>query len=156
MEFTVEIRKLSSDFAISYPPKDYPELLLKQGRPYTCLLLKTDYDFYICIPFRSSINHKYAYMFRNTKRSRITKSGLDYTKMVLLKNQTFLSNDNVVVDTDEYKETIMHIEIIAKEAVSYLESYINHVKGKVILNKNEFDRRYKYSTLAYFHKIIFE
>ncbi len=81
-------------------------------------------DYYICIPFRSHIRHKNAFLFHGTERSKRTQSGLDYTKIVLIdkmKYHDYMDAKNVVVDQDEYREV---------------------------------QRKYQYSTLPYFHDIM--
>lgn len=92
MDYDVEIRLLSQKFADDYPEKSFPELMLKHGRPYTCLLIDTHEDYFICVPFRSSITHNTAFLFKNTQRSKRSRSGLDYTKMALIKNLDYIDN----------------------------------------------------------------
>lgn len=154
MDCKVEIYQLSAEFMRDYPAEKYPELMCKWGRPYSCLLIETMFDYYICIPYRSSIRHKNAYLFKGTERSQRTKSGLDYTKMVLIQKKIYLNSKNVVVDQDEYTETVRNIRKIAEDAVGYLEGYIQHVNGTHVLHPREYARRYQYSTLLYFHDIM--
>lgn len=40
---------------------------------------------YICVPFRSHIHHKNAFLFKNTERLKTDSSGLDYSKTVLIR-----------------------------------------------------------------------
>lgn len=63
MEFDVKIYQLSSDFQKDYPTGRYPELMCKKGRPYSCLLVDLHQDYFICIPYRSSIQHNNAFLF---------------------------------------------------------------------------------------------
>ena len=86
MDFVADVYQLTQDFMNDYPEASYPELMHKLGRPYSCLLVDTHYDYYICIPFRSHINHKNSFMFHGTQRSMRSKSGLDYTKIILTQN----------------------------------------------------------------------
>lgn len=69
--------------------------------------------FFICIPYRTEINHKYAFHF---------------------------------------SETMVNLERIKKEALAFVEDYVEHVKGTRVLHKKEFYRRYVFSPLKYFHK----
>lgn len=64
MNYLSQVYLLSAKFVQDYPSSAYPELLHKPGRPYTCLLIDTHDGFFICVPFRSSINHKYAFFFK--------------------------------------------------------------------------------------------
>ncbi len=66
MECDSELSLLSSKFTQDYPPAAYPELMHKYGRPYTCLLIETHDDYFICVPFRSFIGHKKVFLFTGT------------------------------------------------------------------------------------------
>lgn len=87
MEFKSKLSLLSSKFIHDYPSASYPELFHKHGRPYTCLLVDSHDDYFICIPFRSSIGHKNAFMFTGTARSQKMKSGLDYFENLKIGNR---------------------------------------------------------------------
>ena len=154
MEYDVDIQILSEQFLNAYPPALYPELLKKSGRPYVCLLIDTHDGYLICIPFRSSIQHKNAYMFRSTERSKKSRSGLDYSKAVLIRNAAFLSNETAVVDQDEYTEAVRNLRKIVSEITDYIDTYVNHINGTKIIHPREFLRKYAYSTLPYFHDIL--
>lgn len=154
MNFDYEIYRLSPEFLIDYPKEKYPELLIKPARPYNCLLVDLHTDYFLCIPFRSNINHNNAYMFKNTARSIKSKSGLDYSKMVIIKESRYLHASNVIVDNDEYVETVKHIKEIVSDTVFYLDTYIGHINGTSPLHPKEYDRRYRFSTLPYFNDII--
>lgn len=149
-DFDFQVRHLSSDFYNDYPLEVFHELLDKDRRSYNCLLIQSKYDYFICIPYRSEIRHRNAFKFRNTIRSSQHSSGLDYSKMVIVKNKDYLSGE-ALVDDDEYKETVINISRITEEANKYIDDYINHYNGTHILHDREFDRKYKFSTLMYFH-----
>ena len=126
--------------------------MYKQARPYNCLLIDSHNDYFICIPYRTSINHNNAFHFKNSQRSRKAKSGLDYSKIVIIKDTSYLANSNAIIDQDEYRETFVNMDRITREALSYVDKYILHTKGEVILHRNEYERLYRFSTLKYFHK----
>ena len=155
MEYNNIVHLLSPDFVRDYPPSIYTEILHKQERPYTCLLIDSHDDYFICVPFRSSINHKNAFLFRGTARSRQSKSGLDYSKIVIINNEDYIDfRKPAVVDGDEYIEMVANLPMIASKACSYVDSYISHVRGTALLHPREFARRYRYSTLPYFHNVM--
>lgn len=154
MDYDVEVLLLSSQFAADYPSTTYPELMHKHGRPYTCLLIDTHQDYFICIPFRSSISHSNAYIFQNTQRSQTTRSGLDYSKIAIIKDTAYLDDTPAVVDQDEYKEAMTNLEKIAQQALKYVDDYIAHKNGTNILHHREYDRKYRFSTLPYFDDIL--
>ena len=83
----------------------------KKQRAYNCLLFETHYTYFICIPFRSEISHPYAYHLKKSKRSQKHKSGLDYSKIVIIKNKNYVGNKDAVIEqgnwmTENLKEDI--------------------------------------------------
>ena len=114
-------------------------------------MFQTHYNYYICVPYRTEISHSYAYRFKNSQRSRKHKSGLDYTKIVIISDSRYIDDKIITIDKVEYKETIYHFSKIKQQALEYVEKYIAHVKGTNQLSHQEFNRRYNYSTLKYFH-----
>lgn len=46
---------------------------------------------------------------------------------------------------------MIHLEKIKAEALQFVEEYINHQKGINKLNEKEYERRYHFSSLQYFH-----
>lgn len=147
-----QILKLSTKFYQAYPNPPYREILKKKQRAYNCLLFQSHYDYFICIPYRSEISHSYSYRFQSTKRSQKHKSGLDYTKIVILTNIDYIDNVNAIIDKDEFKQTMIHLEQIKTEALQFVEDYVAHQKGEKMLHIKEFERRYHFSPLPYFHK----
>ena len=135
--FDYQILNLTDQFYSDYPVQSYDELIRKNSRPYNCLLLQSHYGYFICIPYRSHINHPYAYKFKNSVRSKNTKSGLDYSKIVII----------------NHKETRDKIEYIKNDAQKYIDDYVDYLSGKLTkYDSREFERKYQYSTLKYFHK----
>lgn len=111
---------------------------------------------YICVPFRSHIHHKNAFLFKNTERSKADSSWLDYSKTVLIRPEDYDKYliENAVVDTDEYKAVRMNIYKIEKQISKYIEGYVKSVSDFENADKKSFERKYKYSTLKYFHDIL--
>ena len=155
MEYTAEIYSLSPQFYTAYPAAQYPEILIKQGRPYSCLLIEYLDDLFLCIPFRSYVRHKYAYHFKQSVRSRQRRSGLDYTKLVLIQNDAYLDTATpAVVDQDEYKEAVQNLPRIVQEVYAYLSDYKDDLNGVKPLHPREWQRRYGMSTLPYFNHFL--
>lgn len=149
--FDFQILKLSKDFYRYYDKVNFPEILLKSGRSYNCLLIQSHYGYFICIPYRSEINHPFAFKFKNTKRSKKHNSGLDYTKIIIIDKPEFITSKSSVIDKDEYMKTKRFINVIKSEAMAYVDNYINHMKNIKMIEAKEFDRKYRRSTLKYFH-----
>lgn len=152
MVYDFEIYLLSNSFYDNYPLSSYPELMYKNSRPYNCLLIDSHDDYFICVPYRTSINHNNAFHFKKSKRSRNSKSGLDYSKIVIIKDSAYLSSEKAVIDQDEYRETIQNLEQIVSEVLAYVNVYIKHVTGNELIHDSEFNRIYRFSTLKYFRK----
>ena len=150
-ESDCQILKLTTDFYAAYPSRLYKELLEKRQRAYNCILFQSHYGYFICVPYRTEINHKYAYCFKKSARSRIHKSGLDYTKIVVITDTRFIDTKDALVDKDEYNETMVNLDKIKREVLNYVEDYVSHIKREKMLHVKEFKRRYLFSTLKYFH-----
>ncbi len=150
--FDYQVLNLTTKFYNDYPDPPYKEIVRKDARPYNCLLIQSHYGYFICIPYRSHIKHKYGYKFKYSARSRRTNSGLDYTKIVIIKNSEYIGVSDAVVDTDEYKETRDNIEFIKKDAQAYIDKYIEYVLDKSTKSDLiRIQRAYQFSTLKYFH-----
>lgn len=155
LNYATDLYRVSPQFLNKYPAAQYPEILRKAARPYNCLLIDLYDNFFICVPYRSNITHNNAYKFKNSNRSQTSPSGLDYQKMLIIEKSSYLDDrGGVVVDQDEYNETKANMDTIVSDAVDYLQKYIDHITGKRPLHPRDYDRRYKYSTLPYFHDIL--
>ena len=150
LSYSAEIYKLTHEF-YEICASGKSELLQKENRAYNCLLVDLHTNYFICIPYRTNMTHNFGYHFQSSKRCIHNKSGLDYTKMVIVSELSFLDS-NVTIDFDEYKETITHLDRIVRGAIAYLDGYINHVKKINLLPSARFERKYGKSTLVYFHK----
>ena len=155
MDYDAEIYNLSQQFYAAYPHAQYPEIVYKQDRPYACLLIEYMDDVFICIPYRTNVTHQNAYHFKNSLRSQQYSSGLDYSKIVLIKDPQYLDTaKKAVVDQDEYKETMQNLARITKEVKKYIEDYKNDMNGVKKLHPKEWQRRYSKSTLPYFNSLM--
>ena len=153
--FEYNIYRLSDKFRHDYPPAAYPELLEKSGRAYACLLIDTHQGYYICVPYRSNIKHKNAFIFKGTNRSHKGHSGLDYSKIVIIADSDYIDfATEAVIDSDEYSKTKRLINIIASGAVAYVEHYVRHINGEEPLSSKDYNRIYGKSTLPYFDELL--
>ena len=146
-----QILKLTDSFYATYPNPPYEEMMKKTKRAYNCLLFQSHYDYFICIPYRTEIRHKYAFRFTTTRRSQIHKSGLDYSKIVIIAKTEYIDSVDAIIDKDEFNETMINLERIKQEALLFVEDYVAHMNGTKKLHEKEFARRYGFSTLMYFH-----
>ncbi len=151
--FTYQVLNLTEKFYMDYPNPPYSEFVTKGARPYNCLLIQSRYGYFICIPYRSNVKHRYSYRFKNSERAKCKKSGLDYTKVVIVTDSDYIGTQDAVIDTDEYKETRENISKIIKDVQKYIDTYVSYIlKTAGKLDEREFQRAYQYSTLKYFHK----
>lgn len=127
-------------------------IMKKRERPYNCLLLQSHYDYFMCIPYRSNIRHKNAYFFKGSFRSKRKRSGLDFSKMIIVKDTRYIGKLDAIIDKDEYSETYYNIGLIKNQAEKYVDGYVNHMMDRKRIHKKEFKRKYQFSTLKYFHK----
>lgn len=152
MEYDYQILKLSDAFYKAFPHSTFPEILMKQERSYNCLLLEIMDELFVCIPFRTEMHHGNGYHFKETARSRKHRSGLDYSKMVIIRDGDYIDKGQAVVDNDEYRECVKNMDRIVSECTEYLTDYIEWRKGTLELHEREAARRYAYTTLKYFEE----
>ena len=91
------------------------------------------------------------YKFKFTAKSKKHQSGLDFSKLVINANSDFIG-ENSTIDCDEYIEFAKQEDQIHKKLAKYIHDYVEHVNGHMSLHIKQFERKYKYSTLKYFHK----
>lgn len=80
-------------------------------------------------------------------------SGLDYKKMVLIKDERYVGTA-AIIDVDEFKEVRDNLDAIVAGAVKYIDTYAQHANKSCILHDREYRRLFQYSTLSYFHDIL--
>lgn len=155
MDYCADVYTLTSTFYADYPSSIYPEIAIKKDRPYSCLLIEYMDDMFLCIPFRSNVRHQYAYHFKNSVRSRRCRSGLDYTKTVLIKDAKYIDDTvSAMVDQDEYIETKKNLPRIVAEVFKYVSDYKDDLNCVKKLHPKEWNRRYRMSTLPYFNDLL--
>lgn len=154
MEYDFELKKFTEKFYIDRNKNSWHEVLEKKERVYNCVVIDTFYDFLICLPFRSDMSHKYGYRFKESSRSKLTKSGIDFTKMILLENDNYLSDGIALIDKDEYNEFMKNSNIIISDAIDYLNDYIKYKNGDCQPSLQESHRKFKYSSLKHFDYIL--
>lgn len=142
-----ELRYLTQEFYKEYDSKNYPEIEHKAERPYMVFLVKIEDNTY-AIPFRTNVKHNYCYKFKKSSRDTNCSTGLDYSKVVIVNKEKYIG-EAATIDNKEYIELNSKYYFIIKQFKGYVEGYIRFVNGKA----NEFEaKKYKYSTLQYFHK----
>ncbi|MDR3336732.1 MAG: hypothetical protein LBT16_05955 [Treponema sp.] len=123
------------------------EILNKESRPYYVLLLKVDSLTY-AIPLRSHITHPYCHIANNA-----IKSGLDYSKAVIITDRTrYVDPAPVTIRQNEFEVLKQRGFLITKQFTSYVSLYKKEIRRRLqnpALPKSGLCR---YSSLKYFHK----
>ncbi len=142
-----EIRKLTKDFYDEFDSINYPEILRKIDRPYLAMIVQIGKNAF-AIPFRTQLDHNWGYQFPRTTRKSKTKTGLDFSKAVIVNDKRFIG-DVTDIDRLEYTDLDANYHIIIKRFITYLNGYKRYATNK----PNTYDaKKYKYTTLKYFHK----
>ena len=81
-----------------------------------------------------------------------SQSGLDYSKIIIITKTNYLDSTDAIVDKDEYNETMINLERIKKDALYYVEEYMECMNGKRKLHKKMFDRKYGFQHYNIFIK----
>ena len=150
--FEFDIVTLSDEFYECHSKEEFPELLISNGcRKYNLILYDQQQDYYVAVPFRSHVNHNNGYHFKASKRSQRTLSGLDYSKAVILTDDSFIGEQSRI-DADEYTEFLQNIATIQDDIFEYIETYKQIVSGNMEMSTEEYRRSYGYSSLKYFHE----
>jgi len=121
------------------------EVLQKEQRQY-CIALFTVDGITFAIPFRTNINHKHCYIFKNSPRSG--NSGLDFTKAVVITDPKYIGNDTFI-DSKEYSEFVKKQSVIANRFKNFINDY-----KKWTTNPSHYraEKIIAFSSLQYFHK----
>lgn len=151
LNFDYEIRKINNSFFEKYNKEEYPEIEIKKSRPYNFMLFETKYDYFVAVPFRTNVKHNNAFKFVGSSRNRAGASGLDYSKLLIIKNPNDIG-EKTDIEKDEHSILVKNIVKIGIEINEYIDDYRNHILGIKKMGKNKFKNRYIFSTLKYFHK----
>jgi len=120
----------------------------KENRPYVALLVEIN-KIQFAIPLRTNIRHSYCYKFKTWNRETDSITGIDYSKAVVISNDSYLGevtdiNDKEYLELQQktffiinkLKNTLMIISIIKsmvemntllKDTRSYLEVFRWHI-----------------------------
>lgn len=145
-----DIRELTASFYNAYNASSYPEILTKTNRPYDVIVFETHYDYYVCVPFRTYLNHNQGFHFYPNPLPNGENPGLDYSETIIVKEDKYIGL-STLIDSKQMALFNKNIAIIQQEVYEYLQGYINHINGTQVMHPSQFKRKYQYSTLKYFH-----
>ena len=142
-----ELHYLSAEFYEKYNSADYPEIEHKAQRPYIVLLIKIENNTF-ALPLRTNIKHNNCYKFQYSTRATDSVTGIDFSKAVVVNKVEYIA-EPAEIDNKEYVELSDRISFIISKFRTYIRGYYAYALGK----SNEYQaKRYKYTTLKYFHK----
>ncbi|MSS63088.1 type III toxin-antitoxin system TenpIN family toxin [Velocimicrobium porci] len=137
---------LSKKFYEDYSKNKYPQIEMKENRPYAHIYLEL-YGYTFAIPLRSNIDHPHAF-FTDKKN----KCGVDYSKSVVITNQDYIdTSTKVFLRNNEFKKLQGKDYRIKKEFQKYIELY---KRAKTDKNVPHRDKIISFSTLQYFEEYI--
>lgn len=140
------LNRLSAEFYKDYESARYPEIENKEDRPYMVLVIKIERNTF-ALPLRTNIRHNYGYKFKTSDRKTESCTGIDYTKAVIINDQKYIG-EVASINGKEYVEIDRNAHRIIAGFERYLNGYIRYRKS----GGTTYDqKRYRYSTLKYFH-----
>lgn len=141
----MDIRTLKQD---SYKrlAKDRPQVLEK-NRGYGIVSITIDNLTY-AIPLRSNMNHSNGFKTISMKRGgQLIWNGLDYSKALIVQQGDIESTAFKLREQKEFDKIQSNKAKIQSEFEKYVSAYIECVKK----GTNATDKRFKFTTLQYFH-----
>ena len=74
---------------------------------------------------------------------------------MIIRNTEYIDTNPGIIDSDEYAEMMRNMDRIVDEVLKYVDDYVSYQKMlEDHISEQEYLRRYKYSTLRYFHDIL--
>ena len=116
-----------------------PEILQKRDRPYACLTVEID-GYTFAIPFRHHIAHRYAFF-------TVGEAGLDYSKAVVIEDESYISDNAAVIDSAEMKIIKGRESAIASGMRRYYRIFL---KAAAHRDNPHYGNIYRWSALQYF------
>lgn len=141
-------KHLSEKFYNDYPSEKYPEMMLKENRPYTQVITDVN-GLKFAIPLRSDISHKTDVLWTDKSACH----GLDFTKAVVILDDDYISENRVYIREKEHKH-LLGKERRVKEKME--KCILNYKKAKENIEEEHNAEYCSYSTLQYFEEYIYK
>lgn len=138
---------LANEFYEKY--KGCKEILVKQDRPYTVLIIET-VNKKFAIPFRSHINPNNRDCFITDKANN---AGLDFQKSVVIENDSYISTtDRPEVRNVDYMAIHFKDYEIKRKFESFLKFFMSEFKRHKEKSELKTNARIQFCSLQYFTK----
>lgn len=144
----MDIRKLDHSF---YRDNGHLVQTLTKERGYGIVVINTAGGLKFGIPLRSNLPNKACFVTKTEVQPNgvIQKSGLDYSKALLITSDDYISNAVFFIPTDERDAISKRSREIAKEFEKYTEKYIRAVQNGH--ERTLGSREYRFTTLQNYH-----
>lgn len=143
----MEFRHLSDKFYKKYPIEQFPELMIKENRPYTQVITDVN-GLKFAVPLRSDISHATDVLWTDKQ----ARHGLDFTKAVIILNDEYISDEKVFIRQKEHKH-LLGKERRVKEKME--KCIANYKKAKSNIKEKHNAEYCNFSTLQYFEEYIY-
>lgn len=139
---------LSEKFYNDYPAEQYPEMMLKENRPYTQVITNVN-GLKFAIPLRSDISHKTDVLWTDKN----ARHGLDFTKAVVILDDEYISGERAYIREKEHKHLLGKERRVKEKMEKCIKNYID-AKENI---QEEHNAAYcSFSTLQYFEEYIYQ
>jgi protein AbiQ len=144
----MEFRHLSKKYYEDYPHEKYPELMAKENRPYTQVITNVN-GLKFAVPLRSDISHSQNVLWTNKQQ----KHGLDFTKAILILDDSYIDSERVYIRSDEHKHLLGKEQRVKEKMEKCIADY---KKAKLDLTLEHNKEYCSYSSLQYFEDYIYQ
>jgi len=143
----MEIRKLDHSF---YTENTHLVQTLDKTRGYGIVIISLRGGLKFGIPLRSNLPNAACFVTKTEViRDQQQKKGLDYSKAVLITDDTYVSDAIFMIPADEKDAISKKSQEIADDFEKYVEKYIHAVKNSHRYTLGS--REYRFTTLQNYH-----
>jgi protein AbiQ len=101
------------------------------------------------IPLRTNIKHDAAYITVRSSEQGIKGKGLDYSKAVLIVQESYISNEHFKIPAAEHKKLLDKEHFVTAKFEKYVERYR---KAVIVSDENILtSQQYRFTTLQNYH-----
>jgi protein AbiQ len=139
---------LTKEFYNDYPKDKFPEIMQKDTRPYTQILISSN-DLVFAVPLRSDIKHKDNVLWTDKNN----KCGLDFTKTIIITDEKYIDKlSKPYIRPAEYKHLLGKDRRVVEKVEKFIDDY---KEAKLNLSISHNAELYKFSALQYFEEYIY-
>lgn len=143
----MELKRLSNKFYSVYNKNDYPYILRKINRSYSVYKVEIEGINY-CIPVKTNIKHSSSFLFKDSSRRKEgERPGLDFKYSVVVRDESFISDDGHI-DLEEMKYLTKNEKNIIYQYLRYIKDYKKFVSNPI--SKFWDSWRFSHTSLEYF------